>query len=160
MTDNPYQRVIFRGKPVTARQRQALVAAERAIRRRYLGFRWTVFQGSWQPQTSYSGTTHTDAGVVDLGYDGMSYSSTLAKAKYKYVLRQLRSTGRQAGFGRGPWSDMPLHFHVCDLDTTAMDSNAVWQVDQYRAGFDGLHAGHPDPYPYRPIPLSKWRYQT
>jgi hypothetical protein len=145
---------------MTARQRQALAAAEKVIRRRYWGFRFVVFQGSWQPETSYSGTSHTGAGVVDLGWSGMAYDSNLSKAKYRYVLRTVRDTGRQAGFGRGPWTDMPLHLHVCDLDTAgAAATVADFQVPQYRAGCDGLTAGHPDPFPYRPPIIHKWRYR-
>jgi hypothetical protein len=139
---------------MTARQRQALAAAERRIRRRYWTFRFDVAQGSWQDETWYSGTTHTGAGVVDLTYPGM-----VAGRKYRYVLKQLRDVGRQAAFGRGPWCSMPLHFHVVDLDTLGEDSNAAWQASEYRLGCDGLHAGVRDPFPYRPTPIRKWRYQ-
>jgi hypothetical protein len=151
--------VSWRGKPVTARQRQALLAAEKRIRRRYWGFRFTVYQGSWQQSTSYSGTTHTGAGVVDLGYPGMSNTGAWAAGKMRYVLRCLREEARQAAFCRGPWCDMPFHYHVPDLDTHGMDGNAAWQVDQYRAGCDGLTAGHPDPFPYRPAIIHKWRFK-
>lgn len=157
-----YERVQFRdsGEPVTRRQRQAILAAERAIRRRYWGFRFEMPQGSWQQQTSYSGTTHTDRGVCDLTYWNISSTTQLGKAKYRYVLRKLREVGCQAAFGRGPWCDMPYHFHVCDLDTEGMDANAAWQVAEYRNRNDGLTAGKDDPFPYRPDPIRKWKFQS
>jgi hypothetical protein len=150
-----YSKVYWRGVYITERQRQALMATERALRdEQYSGFLWDPMQGSWRPQTSYSGTTHTGAGVVDLSYYGMTYGE-----KYNTVLRYTRRVGRQAAFGRGPNQDMPYHFHVCDLDTKGMDYNAVWQVAEYLRGNDGLVAGRDDPYPYRPDPIRKWRYR-
>jgi hypothetical protein len=158
-----YDRVEFRdsGEPVTRRQRQALLAVERYIRRRrpWWNFRWQMPQGSWQQETSYSGTTHTDRGVADLVYSGISDNSRRGKRKYRYVLKATREVGRQAAFGRGPWCDMPYHFHVCDLDTTGMDANAAWQVAEYRRGNDGLVAGRDDPFPFRPDPIRSWHYQ-
>ena len=157
-----YERVEFRdsGEPVTRRQRQAILAAEKKIRRRYWGFRFEMPQGSWQAETSYSGTTHTDRGVCDLVYWNISSRTALGKAKYRYVLRCLREVARQAAFGRGPWCDMSYHFHVCDLDTEGMDSNAQWQVGEYRNGNDGLVAGRDDPFPYRPDPIRKWQFRS
>jgi hypothetical protein len=154
-----YERVDFRGEPVTRRQRQAILAAEKKIRRRYWGFRFTVPQGSWQPQTSYSGTTHTDRGVVDLQYWNIASTTSWAKAKFRYVNTCLKREGCQASFGRGPWNNMPYHFHVCDLDTEGMDSNAQWQVGEWRNGNDGLVGGRNDPFPWRPDPIRKWKFK-
>jgi hypothetical protein len=155
-----YEQVDFRGAPVTARQKQAILAAEARIRARYWGFRFVVFQGSWQPRTDYSGTSHTGAGVCDLGYEKMGYGTRLQRIKYGWVLKVLRETGHQAAFGRGPWNQMPYHYHVCDLDTTGQaDTVRDFQVPEYRAKNDGLVAGRDDPFQFRPHPMSAfdWR---
>ena len=155
-----YDRVSWRGEPLTRRQRQALIAAEKAVQKRYKGFVFEVPQGSWQPQTSYSGTSHTGAGVVDLVYPGIAYDTPKQREQYRYVLRCLRDEGKQAAFGRGPWDDMVLHFHVCDMDDTRQaDTVRFFQVPQYRMGYDGLSAGHRDRFPYRQRPITQWRYK-
>ncbi|MCU0297282.1 MAG: hypothetical protein MUF33_02040 [Candidatus Nanopelagicales bacterium] len=157
-----YDRVEWRdsGQYVTRRQHQALVAAEKKIRRRYWGFRFQMPQGSWKPVTSWSGTTHTDAGVCDLWYEGIGFRTRRQKRKYQFVLTVLKNVGRQAAFGRGPWDDMVLHFHVIDLDPEHMDSNAIWQAGQYRVRDNGLNVGVPDKFPWRPDPIRRWRFQT
>jgi len=163
-----YEKVKWRGVRMTRRQRQAFIATEDAIRKetKYKDFRFTSPQGSWQPQTSYSGTSHTGAGVVDLEYVGMSWSTRAGQDKYKTVLRYLRKVGKQAAFGRGPWNaqidgtgSMPLHYHTVDLDLTGEASSAQWQAGQYRLGFDGLHSGVKDKFPFRPDPIRKWNYK-
>jgi len=162
-----HDRVQWRGVPMTRRQRQAFIATEGAIRRetKYKDFRFTAAQGSWQPQTTYSGTSHTKAAVVDLEYDGIAYGTNAEKVKYRTVLRYLRKVGRQAAFGRGPWNRqidgsgaMPLHFHTVDLDTTGAADSAIWQAGEYRRGNNGLVAGQRDTFPYRPDPIREWQY--
>lgn len=148
-TPSEYVRVMFHGKPVTRRQRQALQAVEDT-----LGMSLAVTQGSWQPETSYSGKTHTGAGVVDLWLPRMD-----DEVWYKHALHVVRKIGRQAAFGRGPWCNMPYHFHVIDLDTTGMAADAAWQAAEYRLGHDGLSGRAPDPFPWRPTPILKWRYK-
>jgi hypothetical protein len=166
MMTGQYERVYWRGAPMTARQRQAFIATEKAIRKRYRFFRFRVLQGSWQPASPWSGSSHTGAGVVDLAYWGIGSSSLAAMDKYRFVLRALREVGRQAAFGRGPWNaqldgsgGMPLHYHTCDLDTKGEASTvATFQVPQYKLGFDGLVAGVPDKFPFRPDPIVPWRF--
>jgi hypothetical protein len=153
-----YDRVMWRGEPVTRRQRQAMLAVEKAIQKAHPknhgNFQFDVPQGSWQPITPYSGTTHHGAGVLDVFFEGMSDREWFAE-----VLRITRRVGHQAAFGRGPWCSMSYHFHICDLDTRGMDPNAQWQVSEYRAGNDGLVYGRNDPFPYRPKPLSAWKFR-
>jgi len=112
-------------------------------------------QGSWQPETTYSGRTHTGAGCADLWVPRMDDTQW-----YKHVLHALREVGKQAAFGRGPWCKMPYHFHVCDLDTNHEAEECAWQVAQYRLGNDGLTAGARDPFPYRPSPIRKWTFKA
>jgi hypothetical protein len=149
-----YDRVSWQYKQLTRRQRQALRHADDLIVERY-GQHLQILQGSWRPETSYSGKTHTLAGVVDVYVYGMASDDELRQG----VTRILRREARQAAFTRGPFVDMPWHWHVCDLDTTRMHADAAWQVAQYRLGNDGLVYGRDDPYPYRPNPIRKWRYK-
>jgi hypothetical protein len=164
-----YDRVTWRGARMTRRQRQALIATEKAIQKRYPGFAFTVPQGSWRPQTSYSGTSHTGAAVVDLQYAGFygeyGMSTKAERDKAKFVLHQLRETGCQAALQRGAkdkdtsGNGMVNHYHVMDLDTTgAAETVRDFQVPQYRLGYNALQAGVKDRYPYRPKPLRKWKF--
>ena len=166
MANGEYDRVVWHGEPITRRQRQALISTEQVIRDKYRGFEFLVPQGSWQPQTTYSGTSHTRAAVVDLQYSGMGYRTRAEQEKYRFVLRCVRDNGRQAAFGRGPWNKqidgsgaMPLHLHTVDLDTTGAAESAIWQVGQYRLGCDGLYAGEKDKFPFHPSPIKKWVFR-
>lgn len=147
-----YSRVHFHGKPITKRQKVALRQVERVIGREF-----TCYQGSWQPPSDVSGTTHTRAGVCDLWLPNMGDND-----ETRHVTRMLRRVGHQASYLRGPTPEFGgyvWHWHTVDLDTTGMDINAIWQVGQYRDGFDGLTAGHPDPVKYRPDPINAFNYE-
>jgi hypothetical protein len=160
-----YDRVTWRGAKMTRRQRQALIATEKAIQERYKGFEFTVPQGSWRPQTSYSGTSHTGAGVVDLQYSGFwgdyGFTTRSEKEKATFVLRKLREVGRQAALLRNERDDMVNHYHVMDLDTTGMSyTSKTFQVPEYKRGNNALDAGVKDRFPYRPDPIRKWVYKA
>lgn len=160
-----YDRVTWRGARMTRRQRQALIATEKAIQEKYPGFQFTVPQGSWRPYTSYSGTSHTGAAVVDLQYAGfygtVGYSTRAQKEKARFVLRKLREVGRQAAQLRGPWDKMILHYHVMDLDTTGAAATVKYfQVPEYKKGNNSLNLGVKDKFPYRPDPIRKWRFKS
>lgn len=160
-----YDRVSFDantqpGNKVTRRQRQAFLHVDSLILPRF-NKQLHCYQGSWEPETDYSGTTHTRAGAADLYVYGMS---TMSQEDLSQITRLLRREGRQAAFLRGPFVKMPWHWHVLDLDTTRMDEHigygGVWQVGEYRKGNDGLVAGRKDPFPYRPNPIRKWEYKN
>lgn len=163
-----YDRVMFEGKQLTRRQRQAIAHVSKITDDRY-NLLLHCYQGSWRPQTDYSGTTHTGAGVCDLYVYGMS---TMANEDLNEITRLLRREGCQAAFLRGPWLDMPWHWHVVDLDDHGMDPRnggphpsygARWQLSEYKAKggpYDGLVAGRPDRNPYRPRPIRKWDFKN
>jgi hypothetical protein len=154
-----YDRVRYEGKQVTRRQRQAIKHCDGITLHRF-GLGIHIYQGSWRPKTDYSGTTHTNAGVCDLYVYGMS---TMGSSRLNEITRILRGDGRQAAQLRGPFVDMPWHWHVCDLDTNRMDPNAVWQVGQYRAPsgpYDGLVAGRRSHNPWTPDPIRRWDYRA
>jgi hypothetical protein len=148
--------VPFRGEPVTRRQRAAILWTEED---KEVPFLFVVPQGSWQPVTSYSGTTHHGAGAMDLWFDGIGDND-----KSREVLRQLRGRGSQASFLRGPPQALGgfsmWHFHTLDLDTRGMDSNAKWQVAEYKNGNNGLDGGVNDPNPWRPNELRPFNFDA
>lgn len=161
-----YDRVRWHDEPISRGQRQALIATVHEIRKEkgFSNFEFQVPQGSWQPYTSYSGSSHTRANVVDLQYAGLygnvGYSTRAEKAKYGFVLRMLRGVGRQAAFGRGPWDDMILHFHVCDLNAArSAETVREFQIPEFRRGNNGLNAGVRDRFPWRPDPIVAWRFK-
>jgi len=160
-----YDRVTWRKARMTRRQRQALSQTETEIQKRYPGFGFTVPQGSWRPQTSYSGTSHTGAGVVDLQYPGFygvyGFETRAEKEKARFVLQKLREFGRQAAMLRGAKDNMVNHYHVMDLDTTGMSyTSKYFQVPQYKLGFNALNMGVKDRYPFRPKVYRKWAFQS
>lgn len=165
-----YDRVRWHDEPIAIGQRQALIAVEREIEKEYPRFEFQVPQGSWQPYTSYSGTSHTKAGVVDLQYAGLygdvGYSTRAEKKKYRFVLMHLKNLGRQAAFGRGPWdkdasgNPMILHFHVCDLNCLkSAETVREFQIPEFRHGNNGLNAGVRDKFRWRPDPIRAWNYK-
>ena len=163
-----FDRVYLDGKQITRRQRQAIWHTSKFTVNRF-NLALHAYQGSWRPYTSYSGSSHTGAGAVDLYVYGMSSMKWDDLAE---ITRLLRREGRQAAYLRGPHTDMPWHWHVLDLETDRMDprdgdptpeSGARWQVGQYRAKggpFDGLVTGRKDSVIYRPNPLRKWEYRS
>lgn len=167
-----FDRVSWRGEPISRGQRQALIATEREIQKEkaYARFEFQVPQGSWQPQTAWSGSSHTRANVVDLQYAGLygdvGFTTPAEKRKYRFVLRALKEIGRQAAFGRGPWdkdaSGNPqiLHFHTCDLNTErSAETVRYFQVPEWRKGNNGLYAGVRDKFIWRPDPIRKWNFK-
>jgi len=158
-----FDRVLFDGKYITRRQRQAFNFVSKITVDRY-NLALHCYQGSWMPKTDWSGTTHMKAGVADLYVYGMS---TMKDETLDEITRLLRREGRQAAQLRGPFCNMPWHWHICDLETDRMDEHtgygAVWQVGQYRAPggpYNGLDAGVKSHNSYRPDPIRKWDYRS
>lgn len=161
-----YDKVGWRGEPISRGQRQALLFTEHEIQKEkgYGQFEFQVPQGSWQPYSDWSGTSHTRANVVDLQYPGLygdvGYSTRAEKKKYHFVLHMIMTAGRQGAFGRGPWYDMILHFHVCDLNAArSAETVRFFQVPEWRKGNNGLNAGVKDKFHWRPDPIRAWRFK-
>lgn len=153
-----YDRVTFEGVRVTRRQRQALKQGANPVILKRFNKLLHPYQGSWRPKTDYSGTTHTGAGVCDLYVYGMS---TMKWDDLKEITRLIRREARQAAFLRGPFCNMPWHWHVLDIDTHGMDEwAATSQIPAYRKGLDGLSGGGKDPVIYRPRPIREWKFQS
>lgn len=112
--------VYWDGEPV-----DALVAAQLKIAGKLLGNRYTVYQGSYQPETSYSGTTHTDGGVVDTQGSGVFSQEVidLQKAGFAAWYRGPGAPGAAANY--------PAHVHAVSLLSNNLDTNAAYQRQHY-----------------------------
>lgn len=124
--------VMWGGEPL-----DSLTSAQLKIAQRILGSAYSVYQGSFQPQTSYSGTTHTRGGVIDVGpatgvYD--KHVSALQRAGFAAWYRGPGAPGSAAAYG--------AHIHAISLYDKNVDVNAGWQREQY-VSMSGDGLGNP-----------------
>ena len=150
-----YDRVPFRGEPVTRRHRASILYVEMDPD---IDFEFGVYQGSWQSPIDVSGLTHTGAGIMDISMPGMGDNEKTMK-----VTRILRRRGCNGAMLRGPGrfgGFSTWHWHTFDLDTHGMADSTRWQVGQYRLGNDALSGSNiqPDPVRYRPDPIVKFNW--
>lgn len=111
---------------------------EEAARR--AGLRLSYSQGSYRPQTPYSGTTHVGGGTVDVRTVPIP-----KRADKMRLLRALRLVGFAAWYREatpGLWGE---HIHAVAIACPDLSSSARWQTNEYRAGRDGLTGARPDP---------------
>jgi TP901 family phage tail tape measure protein len=122
-----------------------LVAAQLKIAGRILGQRIGVTQGSYQPETSYSGKSHMGGGTIDTPpYGGM----------YGGGVRALQRAGF-AAWWRGPQhGDWSPHIHAISLFSPNPSSTAAWQRQAYLdMSSNGLSGNSPYYGPHlAPIP--------
>ena len=93
-----------------------------------LGRRFRVFQGSFEGASSYSGTTHTGGGVVDVNGPG----------GWSAAVNALRRVGFAAWHrtpSQGPWNH---HIHAIAIGDPTASASARDQVADYLRGGDGL----------------------
>jgi hypothetical protein len=119
---NPWERMSFRGEPMNARTIKMILAAEKL-----LGRTMAITQGSFQPATSYSGTTHTGGGVFD----------SVMRPVMESAVRALRAVGFAAWdrTGKGNWAP---HIHAVAIGDPTASGSAKNQVQSYLSGGDGL----------------------
>lgn len=111
-----------------------LTAAQLRIAGHLLGRRYNVFQGSFQPATSYSGTTHTGGGVIDAG------PATGVNARSVVDLQRAGFAAWYRGRGApGAAANYPPHIHAISLFDKSVSATAAGQRMAYvtRTG-DGL----------------------
>jgi hypothetical protein len=112
--------VMWDGEPV-----DQLVAKQLRFAGKLLGSRYSVYQGSYQPETSYSGTTHTDGGVIDTNGSGVFGPEVVSLQKAGF-----------AAWYRGPGApgvagSYPAHIHAISLFSKNLDTNAAYQRGHY-----------------------------
>lgn len=119
---NPSERVYWDGEPITR-----ITAAQLALAQKLSGTAIRVFQGSWQPRTSYSGTSHMGPGVVDTGPGSFSQQYWLRRVGFAAWARNI-SGAATAGSG--------AHVHsVSRLDPGARGHG---QLRAFNGGGNGL----------------------
>jgi TP901 family phage tail tape measure protein len=133
-------RVYWDGEPI-----DQLVAKQLKIAGRLLGQRFSVTQGSYQEETSYSGTSHMGGGTIDTPpYGGM----------YGPGVRALQRAGF-AAWWRGPQhGDWEPHIHAISLFSPNPSPTAAWQRQAYiDMSSNGLSGSSPYYGPHlAPIP--------
>lgn len=113
-----------------------VAAAQLAVAERSSGIPMYVMQGSYQPATSYSGTSHTGGGVMDTGPGSFAAQAALRRVAFAAWARNIPGAA-YAGSG--------AHVHsVSRIDPTARGHA---QLSSFARGEDGL--GHAD---YGPNP--------
>ena len=147
-------RVDWRGVKITARQREALRAAERRLQKKFKGVVLMPSQGSWH-DGALSGGTHTGAGAVDLRVQHMSVEQIV------FAMRCIKDVGQAAWLRPYNWDGNGggAHIHLLDRVTRGMAASAKWQVAQNDAGRSGLTSNRPD-RTYRPKYPVKWDYRA
>ena len=119
------------GEPLSAITAAQLAVAEWASK-----IPMRVMQGSYQPATSYSGTSHTGGGVMDTSPGSFSAQSWLRKVAMAAWARNIPGAA-YAGSG--------AHVHsVSRIDPTAAGHS---QLASYNAGGDGLGGSDYGPRP-------------
>jgi hypothetical protein len=142
MTDDPYALVKWDGCTLDRITAEALHAAEKI-----LGYPLSVVQGSYNAgKVSASAGTHDGGGAVDL--------KTWDADNKVHALRTVGFAAWHRLPSQGPWGE---HVHAILIGNTKLSASAARQVDDYRAGLNGL-AGHaPDPtWRPNPIPVFRW----
>lgn len=119
---NPDERVTWDGEPISR-----ITAAQLSLAQQLSGSRIRVMQGSWQPRTSYSGTSHTGPGVVDTSPGSFNQQYYLRRVGFAAWARNIPGAAT-AGSG--------AHVHsVSRLDPGARGHG---QLSAFNSGGNGL----------------------
>jgi hypothetical protein len=118
----------YRGHTVDQRTKYLLGLVEKE-----LGFGLYCYQGSPSTSVAASAGTHSKKGVVDVSTRPLNSSTPHAYL----IVKTLRKYGFAAWHrtpSQGPWGE---HIHAVDCGGDIADG-ARWQVEEYRAGRNGL----------------------
>lgn len=143
MSDPRLARPLWRGRTnVDALTIAALEKAEQIA-----GHEFVVTQGSYQSTVAASAGTHDGGGAVDLRWCG-----------HDACIKALRLAGFAAWHRHPGQSDWPHHIHAVLVDHPSLAPSAARQVDDYRAGRNGLANNGTDDGPrITPIPVYRWQ---
>lgn len=135
----PYERTTWHGKVVDNRSKYILELVEDR-----LGFDLYCYQGSYNPGgIAQSAGTHDGGGAIDVSIRPLNGSTT----KADLIVRTLRDFGWAAWHrtpDQGDWSD---HIHAIEIGNKHLSSGARHQIDEYKAGRNGLASGGLDDGP-------------
>lgn len=142
----PYDRIAWRGVTLDRRTAAQLEWAEKRA-----GIDVLPSQGSFRPATSYSGSTHTGSGAVDIRV------VHLTDRQRRRLVHALKDAGMAAWY-RPPSAAWGAHVHALSIGSREMSPSARWQVAQYLAGRSGLVSNGYD-RTYRPKPQTRWAWR-
>lgn len=143
---NAYDRITWRGVTLDRRTAAALEWAEKDG-----GITIWVSQGSYRPATSYSGTTHTGGGAVDIR------CAMLTTRNRKRLVRALKRAGFAAWY-RPATATWGAHIHAILRKHKNASNSAKWQVEQYDKRLSGLVSNGPD-VSWRPKKPQRFNYK-
>lgn len=138
--------VEYKGKRFDARTASMLREVERLTGRADLVYT----QGSYSGSVGASAGTHDGGGAVDV-----SVSNLNGNAEIRPVVRAMRRVGFAAWYRptiAGLWNE---HIHGIAANCRDLAPAARAQVDEYRAGGDGLKGDAPDPQGYLGVPRTR-----
>lgn len=152
--DNVNQRVLFDGRVVTVRTRDALLYAQRLWQARgkhHKSIR--LAQGSFSTSVGASAGTHDGDAVVDVRTTGVGLTAAETAALNKAL--------KDAGFAawiRDSRDGMPPHIHACLIADPEMASGAKAQCVDFDKGLNGLRNRAKDRNPYRHKPRIRFSW--
>ena len=148
-------RVLFDGKTVTVRTRDALLYAQALWQRRGRHHkRIRLAQGSFNRGVGASAGTHDGDAVVDVRTTGVG----LTAGETTSLNRALRDAGF-ASWIRDGRDGMPPHIHACLIADPEMASGAKAQCAAFDRGLNGLANGAKDRNPYRHDPKIRFSWR-
>lgn len=152
--ETAYSRVLFDGKVVNARTRDALKYAQ-ALWRQRMGHRKSIrlAKGSYQQASSTSGTTHSGGGAVDVRTKGVG----LTDEETLRLNIALRDAGL-ASWIRDHRDGFDPHIHALAFSDAQMSASARRQLVAFDLGRNALVSNLKDRNPYRPAPRLRFNY--
>jgi hypothetical protein len=152
--DNVNQRVLFDGKTVTVRTRDALLYSQRLWQERGKhNKKIRLAQGSFSNSVAASAGTHDGDAVVDVRTTGVGLNPTQIVS----LLRALRDAGFAAWI-RDERDGFPDHIHAACIADPEMAPLAKAQVVDYDKGLNGLRGHAKDRNSYRPKPKVRFSW--
>jgi hypothetical protein len=143
MALDPYARLNWRGVVANRRTIEMLEITELRGLRDLTPLR--IPQGSYTSGVSASGGTHSGGGALDISVRNMT------STERDRVVRELRETSFAAWYRPYLANVWPAHIHAIAIGDKEMSAQAAWQVQEYKAGRNGLANQGPDTGPDVPI---------
>lgn len=152
--ETAYTRVMYDGKLVNARTRDALKYAQADWRKR-MGHKKSIrlAKGSYQPASDTSGTTHNGGGVVDVRTKVVG----LTDNEILILSRCLKDAGF-ACWIRDDRDGFDPHIHAIACSDREMSASAKRQVVSFDLGRNALTNNKVDRNPYRAKPKLRFSY--
>lgn len=139
-------RVMYRGKVVDERTANQLREVERLVTSGPL----IVSQGSYSTSVGQSAGTHAGGGAVDLTVWHLS------DAQRRELVEAMRRVGFAFWIRQPDEGDWPVHGHGVSIGCPDLSPSARGQVEDYKAGLNGLATEKRDPHAALGIRPTTW----